>query len=66
MDFRDLAVGIGIALALEGVLWGAAPGAMRRAVRALEASPDMALRLSALVALAIGVGIVWAARVVGA
>jgi uncharacterized protein YjeT (DUF2065 family) len=51
-------------LALEGVLWGAAPGMMRRAVRVMDASPDTALRLSALVALALGVGIVWAARVV--
>jgi uncharacterized protein YjeT (DUF2065 family) len=62
MEPRDLIVGIGLALAIEGVLWGAAPGMMRRAVRAMEASPDSALRLSALVALALGVGIVWAAR----
>jgi uncharacterized protein YjeT (DUF2065 family) len=62
MEPRDLMVGIGLALAIEGVLWGAAPGVMRRAVRAMEASPDSALRLSALVALALGVGIVWAAR----
>lgn len=62
MDIRDLTVGIGIALALEGMLWGAAPGVMRKAVRAMEASPDSALRGSALLALAVGVGIVWAAR----
>ena len=64
MEPRDLLVGIGLALAIEGVLWGAAPGMMRRAVRVMEASPDSALRLSALIALSLGVGIVWAARVV--
>lgn len=64
MEARDLIVGIGLALAIEGVLWGAAPGMMRRAVRAMDASPDSALRLSAVVALALGVGIVWAARAV--
>jgi uncharacterized protein YjeT (DUF2065 family) len=62
MDIRDLTVGIGIALALEGMLWGAMPGVMRKAVRVMEASPDSALRGSALLALAVGVGIVWAAR----
>ena len=64
MDARDLIVGVGLALALEGVLWGAAPGMMRKAVRVMDASPDTALRRGALVALALGVGIVGAARVV--
>jgi uncharacterized protein len=62
MDARDFVIGLGLALALEGVLWGAAPGLMRKAMRAMEASSDAALRFSAVVALAIGVGIVWAAR----
>lgn len=62
MELRDLAVGVGVALALEGALWGAAPGVMRRAMAQLEDTPDFALRLSALLALALGVGIVWMAR----
>jgi uncharacterized protein len=62
MEMRDLAVGIGVALALEGALWGAAPGVMRRAMAQLDETPDFALRVSALVALALGVGIVWMAR----
>jgi uncharacterized protein YjeT (DUF2065 family) len=62
VELRDLATGVGLALAFEGAVWGAAPGAMRRAMRQLESSSDGALRAGALVALGIGVAIVWAAR----
>ncbi len=62
MEPRDLFVGIGIALALEGALWGAAPGVMRRAMAQLGDTSDTALRVTAVFALAIGVGIVWIAR----
>jgi uncharacterized protein YjeT (DUF2065 family) len=62
IEARELAIGVGIALALEGAFWGAAPSLMRRAVRQIETASDGMLRLTALVALALGVGIVWAAR----
>jgi uncharacterized protein YjeT (DUF2065 family) len=62
IELRDLATGIGIALAFEGAVWGAAPGAMRRAMQQLENAPDGALRMAALTALGVGVAIVWAAR----
>jgi uncharacterized protein YjeT (DUF2065 family) len=62
LDLRDLAIGLGIALALEGALWAAAPGMMRRMARSLDETSDGAVRLGALVALALGVGIVWAVR----
>lgn len=63
LDGRDLAVGVGIALALEGALWAAAPGMMRRMLRSLDETSDGALRAGALVALAAGVGIVWAVKI---
>jgi uncharacterized protein YjeT (DUF2065 family) len=59
LDMRDLAVGVGIALALEGALWAASPGMMRRMARSLDETSDNALRMGALFALALGVGIVW-------
>ena len=62
LDMRDLAIGLGIALAIEGALWGAAPGAMRNMMRQVETTPDSALRIAALVLLAVGVGIVWMVR----
>jgi hypothetical protein len=62
IDLRDLAIGLGIALAIEGALWGAAPGVMRSMMRQVETTPDSALRITALVLLAVGVGIVWAVR----
>lgn len=65
IEVRDLATGLGIALALEGAAWAAAPGMMRRAMRQLESSSDGALRIAALIALAAGVGIVWIVRMMG-
>jgi uncharacterized protein len=62
IDVRDLTIGLGIALAIEGALWGAAPGAMRNMMRQVETTPDSALRIAALVLLAVGVGIVWVVR----
>ncbi len=62
MGPKDLAVGVGLALALEGLVWAAWPGLMRRALARIEAAPDVAVRVAALLALAAGVGIVWAAK----
>jgi uncharacterized protein YjeT (DUF2065 family) len=62
IEVRDLATGVGIAMAIEGALWAAAPGAMRRMMVQIEGASENTLRISALIMLAIGVGIVWAAR----
>lgn len=62
IEFHELAVGIGIAIAIEGALWGAIPGAMRRAMAQVEHMSDSALRGIAIIAMAVGVGIVWVAR----
>ncbi len=62
LDMRDLAIGLGVAMAIEGALWGAAPGTMRSMMRQVETTPDSALRIAALVLLAVGVGIVWMVR----
>lgn len=63
LGWKDLAVGVGIAMAIEGALWAAAPGMMRRALSELESVSDAALRFGALIVLALGVGIVWLVRV---
>ncbi len=65
LDLRDLGVGVGIALALEGAMWAASPGAMRRMARSLNETSDGAVRIGALITLALGVGIVWAVRTIG-
>jgi len=53
---------LGLAIALEGALYAAFPNAMRRALAALALQPDQAIRLGGLLALAIGVFVVWLAR----
>ena len=58
----DLAVALGLMAALEGALYAAAPGFMKEVLaRAAEVS-DTTLRRGGLVALVLGVAIVWAVR----
>ena len=58
----DFLAALGLALAIEGTLYALFPNAMRRFMaEALKQSPE-AMRIGALVMLAIGVGIVYAAR----
>lgn len=58
----DLLTGVGIALALEGLLWAAAPDLARRMLAEMSALPNSRVQPAALVAVALGVGIVWLAR----
>lgn len=58
----ELLSALGLAIALEGALYAAFPGAMRRALQSVSLQPDQALRIGGLVALAIGVVIVWLVR----
>ena len=51
-------LGIGLALAVEGLAYAAAPGAMKRMMAEILNSPAGALRLAGLFALALGVLIV--------
>lgn len=53
---------VGLLLAIEGLLYAAFPGAMRRAAAAMMEAADGSLRVGGLVAAAAGVAIVWLAR----
>jgi len=59
-------LGVGLALAVEGFVYAAAPSAMKRMMAEIQSSPDGALRFAGLFALAVGVGIVALARFLGA
>jgi uncharacterized protein YjeT (DUF2065 family) len=59
---RDLIVALGLVLALEGMLYAAAPGAMKRMIESLLDLPESRIRWVGLVTAVIGVGIVWLAR----
>ena len=58
----DFAVGIGLVLVIEGLIWALAPTAGIKMLAAAATAPQAALRLLGLTAIAAGVGIVWLVR----
>jgi uncharacterized protein YjeT (DUF2065 family) len=59
VTFAGLLQGVAVVLALEGIAYALAPGAMRRALAAVAAAPEQRLRLGGLVAAVLGVGLAW-------
>jgi len=59
VTFTGLLQGVAVVLALEGIAYALAPGAMRRALAAMAAAPEQRLRLGGLVAAVLGVGLAW-------
>jgi uncharacterized protein YjeT (DUF2065 family) len=59
---RDFLSALGLVLVIEGVLYAAAPEAMRRMMLAAQAVPPRLLRAGGLAAAALGVIIVWVVR----
>ena len=62
MALTDILIAIGLVLAIEGTLYALAPGAMLRALRAMQEMPEQTLRIGGVVALAVGVLVVWIAK----
>lgn len=58
----DLFAALGLALVLEGLLWGGFPGFARRMAAEMAKAPDTLLRGAGLAAMAAGVFVVWIAR----
>ena len=58
----DLIVGIAIALVLEGIFYALFPDQMKAKMAQLLTAPSSSLRIGGVVALAIGVFIVWLVR----
>lgn len=59
MTLSGLLQGVAVVLALEGVAYAVAPGAMRRAVMAIAQLPEQRLRWGGLAAAVLGVGLAW-------
>ncbi len=59
---RDLFVGIGLVLVIEGLLYALFPGGVRRMAKMAGQIPDQTLRTGGVIALALGVLIVWLSR----
>ncbi len=58
----DLLTAIGLAVAIEGLLYALFPSAMKKMMVQVLAQPQTSLRTAGLVAAIAGVGIVWLIR----
>lgn len=58
----DFLVAIGLVLAIEGTLYAALPQSLKAMMRTVVDVPDAQLRAAGLVALAVGVLVVWFVR----
>jgi uncharacterized protein len=59
---KDLLVGAGLVLVIEGLLWAAAPQLGVRLLAAAAQLPESVLRTAGAAAMAAGVIVVWLAR----
>lgn len=58
----DFLVALGLVFVIEGIAFAAMPAAAKRAVGAVMATPESALRLIGLVSALIGLIVVWLVR----
>jgi uncharacterized protein len=59
---RDLIVGLGLVLVVEGLLWAAFPSAARHMLELAAATPEQRLRIGGTIAIVLGVAVVWLVR----
>jgi uncharacterized protein YjeT (DUF2065 family) len=59
---QDFLAAIGLVLVVEGLVYGGFPGLAKKLASEVLSMPENALRIGGLVAIAIGVGIVWLVR----
>ncbi|MBW3095882.1 DUF2065 domain-containing protein [Pseudohoeflea coraliihabitans] len=57
-----LLLAIGLVCVVEGLIWALAPGAMRRMAEQLPRIDDQTLRLTGVIVLAVGTGLVFLAK----
>lgn len=60
--FADFLIGVGMLLVIEGLLFAAAPGWMRRAMESVLQTPDIVLRLSGIGTAVLGLIVIWLIR----
>ncbi|HEV2558924.1 MAG TPA: DUF2065 domain-containing protein [Microvirga sp.] len=61
----DLIAALGLALAVEGILFAAFPDGVRKALYEAAHTPSDRMRLVGIISAVVGVVIVWAVRQVG-
>ena len=60
--FADFLIGVGILFVIEGLLFAAMPGWMRRAMASVVATPDNILRATGIGSAVIGLILIWIVR----
>lgn len=59
MGMHELAIGFGLFLVLEGLIYAAFPSGVKNLARLVPEIPDHTLRNFGVVAMIIGVGLIW-------
>jgi uncharacterized protein YjeT (DUF2065 family) len=59
---KDFFAAMGLVLVVEGLIYGGFPRLAKKLATEVLATPENALRIAGLAAIAIGVGIVWMVR----
>ena len=58
----DFLAALGLVLVVEGLVYGGFPALAKRLASEVLATPENALRVAGLTAIAIGIGVVWLVR----
>lgn len=59
---NDFIVALGLVLVIEGTLYAAFPGGLKRMMEMAKDTPDQTLRTGGIAAVALGVLVVWIVR----
>jgi uncharacterized protein YjeT (DUF2065 family) len=59
---QDFLAAMGLVLVVEGLVYGGFPGLAKKLAVEVLSMPENALRIAGLVAIAVGVGLVWLVR----
>ena len=59
---QDFLAAIGLVLVVEGLVYGGFPGLAKKLAGEVLSLPENALRIAGLIAIAVGVGLVWLVR----
>ncbi|TIR18062.1 MAG: DUF2065 family protein [Mesorhizobium sp.] len=59
---QDFLAAIGLVLVIEGLIYGGFPALARKLAAEVLSMPENVLRIGGLLAIAVGVGIVWLVR----
>lgn len=59
---RDFLAAIGLVLVVEGLVYGGFPGLAKKLAGEVLLMPENTLRVAGLIAIAVGVGLVWLVR----